>query len=387
MALRLIFAVLLAVAAAGALRCGDETGSPVTPTPTVSPPLGPPPALLGLEPYYQKYLDAGGIPVVSSSNVSDETLFRVAATLDEMLAQRPEMREAIVVSGGRIAVLAADEPLTSLPEYRYRAREDPDWSTFDGRAMSSLRGAGPTRWVPVTAIGEELVLCHPAQSYRQDSLVHEIGHLVLNLGVEAPTGTGGFRQQLGLLLGQALQQGLWVNTYAGSNADEYWAVAVQAWFDVGGSLNGVDTREELEAYDPRLARLVQEVFGDATLSSSCYLGAYPETEIRPYLVQGIVVGPNDEPLAGIVLWAFAGQSHEGSSRTAADGSFVLLARDGELDIAFCTYQNGRATYGGWFGGEHGLTPWREEATPLLVRGESIAGIVIKLPADHGITEC
>ena len=359
----------------------------MTPTPTVSPPLGPPPALLGLEPYYQKYLDAGGIPVVSSSNVSDETLFRVAATLDEMLAQRPEMREAIVVSGGRIAVLAADEPLTSLPEYRYRAREDPDWSTFDGRAMSSLRGAGPTRWVPVTAIGEELVLCHPAQSYRQDSLVHEIGHLVLNLGVEAPTGTGGFRQQLGLLLGQALQQGLWVSTYAGSNADEYWAVAVQAWFDVGGSLNGVDTREELEAYDPRVARLVQEVFGDATLSSSCYLGAYPETEIRPYLVQGIVVGPNDEPLAGIVLWAFAGQSHEGSSRTAADGSFVLLARDGELDIAFCTYQNGRATYGGWFGGEHGLTPWREEATPLLVRGESIAGIVIKLPADHGITEC
>ena len=103
MTFRLIFAVLLAVAAAAALRCGDETGSPgplQSGTPmTPTPPLGPPPSLLGLEPYYQKYLDAGGIPVVSSSNVSDEALFRAAATLDEMLAQRPEMREAIVVSG------------------------------------------------------------------------------------------------------------------------------------------------------------------------------------------------------------------------------------------------------------------------------------------------
>ena len=284
-------------------------------------------------------------------------------------------------------MLAADEPLTSLPEYRYRAREDPDWSTFDGRAMSSLRGAGPTRWVPVTVIGEELVLCHPDQSYRQDSLVHEVGHLVLNLGVEAPTGTGGFRQQLGFLLGQALNQGLWVNTYAATNAGEYWAVAVQAWFDVGGSPNGVDTREELQAYDPRLARLVQGVFGDATLSSSCYLGAYPETDLRPYLVQGIVVGPNDEPLSGIVVWAFFGEGVAGGSRTDADGSFRLFVSDGEMNIAFCTREGEEVAFGGWHGGEDGLTSWREEATPLLVRGESIAGIVIKLPADHGITEC
>ena len=383
-----VLLVLLAIVAAGAsFRCGGDVPSPEPATPTASPALGPPPALLGLEPFYQKYLDAGGIPVVSSSDVSDETLVRVAATLDEMLVQRPEMREAIVASGARIAVLAADEPATSLPEYRYRAREDPDWTTFDGRAMSTMRGLGPTRWVPVTVIGEELVLCHPDQSYRQDSLVHEVGHLVLNLGVEAPTGTGGFRQQLGLLLGQALQQGLWVNTYSATNADEYWAVAVQAWFDVGGSLNGVDTREELEAYDPRIARLVQEVFGDATLSSSCYLGAYPDTEVRRYVVQGVVLGPDDVPLSGIVVWAFLGEDVAGASRTDAAGSFTLLASDGEMNIAFCTREGEEVAFGGWHGGEDGLTPWRGEATPVVVSGESVTGMVIKLPADHGITEC
>ena len=39
------------------------------------------------------------------------------------------------------------------------------------------------------------------------------------------------------------------------------------------------------------------------------------------------------------------------------------------------------------GGEDGLTPWRGEATPVVVGGESVTGMVIKLPADHGITEC
>ena len=315
------------------------------------------------------------------------TLVRVAATLDEMLVQRPEMREAIVASGARIAVLAADEPLTSLPEYRYRAREDPDWSTFDGRAMSSLRGAGPTRWVPVTVIGEELVLCHPDQPYREDSLVHEVGHLVLNMGLEAPTGTGGFRQQLGLLLGQAIQQGLWANTYAASNADEYWAVAVQAWFDVGGSLNGVDTRLDLQVYDPDLAGWVAEVFGDSSLSSSCHIDAYDETPIKPHLITGKVLGPDGLPLAGVVLWGFSGDSYQGGSGTDADGAFALPTTDGEIDIAFCTNRGGEVVLGGWYGGASGLTLQREEAMQIMVDGESVTGIEISLPADHGLGGC
>ena len=384
---RLIFAVLLAVAAACALGCGDDGASPSPGTaPTVRPPLGPPPALLGLEPFYQKYLNADGIPVISSANVSDEALFRVAATIDEMLAERPEMREAIIVSGGRIAVLAPDEPLTSLPEYRYFHLQNPDWTTFDGRAMSSLRGAGPTRRVPLTAVGEELVLCHPEQPFRQDTVVHEVGHMVLNLGVEAPTGRGGFRQQLGVLLGQAVQRGLWQQTYAASNAQEYWAVAVQAWFDVGGSANGVDTRAELLAYDPAIARLVREVFGNATLSSSCHL-AYGHTEVRPHVVQGVLLGPDDEPLSGVVVWVYSGDEYLGARRTGADGSFSVLASDGELNVAFCTRLRGRAVHGGWHGGAGGLTTDRRHATAIVVSGASVIGIVLKLPPHHGISEC
>ncbi len=54
--------------------------------------------------------------------------------------------------------------------------------------------------------------------------------------------------------------------YTFSNISEYWAEGVQSWFDTNrqndSSHNHVDTRAELKSYDPALAKLVEEVFGD-----------------------------------------------------------------------------------------------------------------------------
>ena len=47
---------------------------------------------------------------------------------------------------------------------------------------------------------------------------------------------------------------------------------------------------ELEALEPAVAALIREVFGDATLTSSCH----SESSIR-----GVVVGPDGEPIEGI----------------------------------------------------------------------------------------
>lgn len=385
-----ILLVLASVAAFALLACGG-TPSPeeptFTPTPTPPPTLAPPPALLGLEDFYEKYLDADGIHVVASAGVSDEALFRVAATIDEMLADRPDLREAVVAAGARVVVLAPDQLLTDIPEFRDWARQHPDWTTFDGRAMSTVRGLGPTLQVPVTVIAEELVLCYPDQPYRGDVLVHEVAHMVLDLAVGGPSGTGGFWQQVNLRLTQALQQGLWRYTYAASNADEYWAVAVEAWFDVGGSGNGVDTREELEAYDPAIARLVREVFGDAKLSSSCHLDAYPHTEVRPHVVEGVVLGAQDEPLPGVVFWVYSGEEFLEGHRTFEDGTFILLAGDNELHIAFCTSRNGQTVFAGWYGGPTGLTVHRSLATPIVATGEPDHEVVLRLSPGHGITGC
>src|SRR3989442_1445073 len=64
--------------------------------------------------------------------------------------------------------------------------------------------------------------------------------------------------------------GRFANTYAISNAREYWAEGVQDWFDANlqafpadGVHNAVNTRVELMNYDPELAGLIGEVFRDA----------------------------------------------------------------------------------------------------------------------------
>jgi hypothetical protein len=84
----------------------------------------------------------------------------------------------------------------------------------------------------------------------------------------------GFNNELQGLYDSALGQGLWVDTYAGSNRVEYWAEGVQSWFDTNqrpqeGIHNEIDTRDELNEYDPALAALIEEYFGDGTWRPRC----------------------------------------------------------------------------------------------------------------------
>jgi len=75
-----------------------------------------------------------------------------------------------------------------------------------------------------------------------------------------------FDRRLNETYRKAIAKGLWKGKYASTNRAEYWAEAVQSWFDTNRppdhDHNHVDTREELKAYDPGIAKLVEEVFGD-----------------------------------------------------------------------------------------------------------------------------
>ena len=64
----------------------------------------------------------------------------------------------------------------------------------------------------------------------------------------------------------SIASGKWKNCYAAENHAEYWAEAVQSWFGTNRENdaihNHVNTRDELKAYDPEVAKLCAEVFGD-----------------------------------------------------------------------------------------------------------------------------
>ena len=67
------------------------------------------------------------------------------------------------------------------------------------------------------------------------------------------------------------------NTYAISNASEYWAEGVQDWYNLNqeaisgnGIHNEINTREELEHYDAELFDLIKRYFEKEDDKFSCH---------------------------------------------------------------------------------------------------------------------
>src|SRR4030042_1541350 len=75
-----------------------------------------PPAELGLDPFYRKYIDAHGIPVISSEQVPDEALIRVMLMANRMLDSIPLIRDKMIQYRARIGVMSKDEEPPDIPD-------------------------------------------------------------------------------------------------------------------------------------------------------------------------------------------------------------------------------------------------------------------------------
>ncbi|UIJ45598.1 hypothetical protein LZK98_01135 [Sphingomonas cannabina] len=73
----------------------------------IAPSVGAPPATLRADPFYAKYLDAGGIPVIASAKVPDRALAIARDIIAEMLAHRPDLAAQLAADGFRVAVTAS----------------------------------------------------------------------------------------------------------------------------------------------------------------------------------------------------------------------------------------------------------------------------------------
>ena len=105
------------------------------------------------------------------------------------------------------------------------------------------------------------MLNYPGDPYDgYNVLIHEFSHSVHLDGLN--TVDPGFDDRLRKAFDAAIAKGLWKGTYASSNKQEYWAEGVQAWFHAQFEFIDIDTRAELKDYDPELAKLIAEVFGD-----------------------------------------------------------------------------------------------------------------------------
>jgi hypothetical protein len=224
-----------------------------------APKVGPVPDALRtewkLDPFYKKHIDLKGFPVLSSEKVSDEALREEAYLIEQMLAGRDDIRKALIKNKVHFAVMSPKEMTTDIPEHSDLKPKE----YWDKRA----RGLGATFQRPAVSCGEENLLNLKGDRYpKENILVHEFSHAIHEMGLNSIDKR--FDARLRELYGKAIKAGLWKDTYAATNYKEYWAEAVQSYFDCNKppnkQHNDINTREKLAKYDPEVFELIDEVF-------------------------------------------------------------------------------------------------------------------------------
>lgn len=232
--------------------------------------IGPPPVGLALPTFYTKSCMVRGFPIVANTVVSDDALRVAWVVLNAMLEKRPDVVGPMNAAGIHYGIIGANQQTLDMPEYTTLQQTNPE-TNWNVRA----RGLGATSSRPLVSSGEENLLCLPGDRYPVSSItIHEFAHTFLQFGIERLDPS--FLPRLVNAYNAALQAGKWADTYAGTNADEYWAEGVQDWFDsneqripTDGIHNEINTRAELLVYDAGLAALMAEVFPASAFTARC----------------------------------------------------------------------------------------------------------------------
>ena len=227
-----------------------------------------------LDPFYQQWVDVKGFPVVASEKVNPYALKEAAWLIWQMIGHRPDVLQAFVQKRLRFSVIAHNELITDIPEYRDPV---PDFLIF------WQRGEGGSGGLAVSS-SEENLLHYSGASYGPYSvMIHELAHSIhLNgLNIIDPT----FDSRLKIAYDAAMEKGLLQGTYFSSDRREYWADKTNAWFYPESR-----RRQALKVYDPGIAILLAEVYGD---SEWRYTSPTERTHL-PHL-QGF--DPQDSPIS------------------------------------------------------------------------------------------
>ncbi|CAL4869520.1 hypothetical protein MMA231_03812 (plasmid) [Asticcacaulis sp. MM231] len=234
-----------------------------------------PPAALNLDPFYQKYSDADGIPVIGSQTVPDAAIVVARDILLFMLSERPDIRKQLVHDGARVGIMAIDETTTDLPEqsdWKKPAIDDPRLSKCDVRDYAKTIGLQSDRdyWaarargmggIYTTGAAENILGVPDTRYYGENILVHEFSHSIFNAIRSADPALAA---RVETAYAHAKDKRLWQGAYMANTLDEYWAEGTQFWFNsnkayITDTLTVVDA-EDFQAHDAELYALLAEVY-------------------------------------------------------------------------------------------------------------------------------
>ena len=230
---------------------------------TIPDPVPPPRSvrdMFELDPFYQQWIDVDGLPVVASAQVNPYALKESAWQIWQMIGHRSDVLQSFVQERLRFSIIAHNELISEIPEYSFPF---PDFLSFWQRGIGGVGLEVPGH--PAVSSAEENILHYPGHrgGGLYNTLIHEFAHAIHLFGLNPIDPT--FETRLKVAYDAAIAKGLWQGTYASSDIREYWAEGTHGWFypKGGGSFtNYGNTRSALKAYDPGLAALLTEIYGD-----------------------------------------------------------------------------------------------------------------------------
>jgi hypothetical protein len=215
-----------------------------------------------------------GLTIRAMAETNPDAVDAEADRVYHMLVLRPDLADAIATAGLEGRIIPDGTRITSMAEFAdlYDLYPGTDWN----RRGRSFPG---TDAVPFFAAAEENLLCLDGDFYAGEDIgVRTFAQTIRRFGLDAVDEATSLA--IDRAYGRAIAAGLWENTLAEINSDEYWMEGVQSYFDANiedtaderepnSSHNAVNTRDELAAYDPPLWTIAQSVFGDTDWRPSC----------------------------------------------------------------------------------------------------------------------
>lgn len=226
---------------------------------------------------YTKGCTVLGLEILAAEEVDPDAVSEMADRVYNMLVLRPEYAASIAEYPIGLRVIGANQRIMELPEFEdiYFHHPGLDWR-FLGRSFHG------TEIIPFAAGAEENLLCSTEDRYEgEDNFMRDFAITIRRFAmdiIDEPTS-----EAIEQAYAVAIAEGKWTNTLAEINADQYWAEAVQSFFDANlednaedrepiSSHNHVNTRDELRAYDRAVYEIALSVFGDTKWRPGCVPG-------------------------------------------------------------------------------------------------------------------
>lgn len=213
-----------------------------------------------MDPFFDEYTDAQGIPVVASGDVPDRGLLVARDVVLHMLKEIPSIQQHMIDEGYKLGVMADTDSTMDIPWYR--DLEKPDGVDEEMTAAEywnqRARGLGGDE----VTCAEENILGYPGTKYfGENILVHEFSHSIHQAIREV---NPELAEEIEAAYQDAMANGLWKDHYASTDAGEYWAEGTQFWFNSNYEYEEGDRRvlnsAELMRYDPKLYKLLERVY-------------------------------------------------------------------------------------------------------------------------------